>query len=132
MARAKKRITPRKKNSKRGKAGKPSRKMAARRTTPKKAKSKVRRAGMRARKPAAKKKRPLETVKTPRQVTAAAEAAAEILVRTSETTVVDVIEEPAPGVVVVTEYESSRTGTSTLPESTPQRAKSSGPETEEQ
>lgn len=133
MAKAKKRIAPRKKNSKRGKAGvKPSRKMAVRRTTPKKARSKVRRAGMRGRKPAAKKKRPLETGQTPRQVTAAAEAAAEILVRTSETRVVDVIEEPVPGVVVVTEYESSRTGTSTLPEGTPQRAKNSGPETEEQ
>jgi hypothetical protein len=63
---------------------------------------------------------------------AAAEAAAEILVRTSETTVVDVIEQPAPGVVVVTEYESSRTGASTLPGGTPQRVKRSGPETEEQ
>jgi hypothetical protein len=62
-------------------------------------------------------------------VTAAAEAAAEILVRTNETTVIDVIEEPAPGVVVVTEYESARTA---VPGDTPQRGESSGPGTEEQ
>src|ERR1700728_953412 len=41
IAKAKKRVAPRKKSSKRGKAGaKPARKTAAKRTTPKKAKSK--------------------------------------------------------------------------------------------
>ena len=62
MAKAKKRVPPRKKSSKRGKASaKPARKKAAKRTTPKKAKSKVRRAGRGAPKPAPKKKRPLKS-----------------------------------------------------------------------
>jgi hypothetical protein len=133
MAKAKKRIAARKKTSKRGKvSAKPARKTGARHATPKKSKFKAPHAGISGSKPAAKKTRPLKTVQTPRQVTAAAEAAAEILVRTNEPTVVDVIEEPAPGVVVVTEYESSRRGASTLPGGAPQRGESSGPETEEQ
>ena len=110
MAKAKKHIAARKKSSKRGKASaKPARTTVAR-ATAKKSKPKAARAVITETKHAAKKKRLLKTVQTPRQVTAAGEAAAEILVRTNETTVVDVIEEPAPGVVVVTEYEFESDG----------------------
>jgi hypothetical protein len=96
MAKTKKRVAARKKNSKRGKANaKPARKMAAKHATPKKAKSKVQRAGRSAKKSAAKKKQPPEMVET-RQVAATP----------VEATTIDVIEEPAPGVVAVTEHES--------------------------
>ena len=126
MAKAKKRVATRKKSSKRGKASaKPARKKAAKRTTPKQAKSKVRRAGSGAPKPAVKKKRPPKTAarkaprKGPRQV-----------VVPVEDTIIDVIEEPVPGVVVVTEYESIRTGTPISSGREPKRGV--GPETEEQ
>jgi hypothetical protein len=47
-----------------------------------------------------------------------------------EDTIIDVIEEPVPGVVVVTEYESIQTAT---PVSSDHAAKrSAGPDTEEQ
>ena len=126
MAKAKKRVATRKKRSKRGKANaKPARKKAAKRTMPKGAKSKVGRAGRGAPKPAVKKKRPPKTTarkaprKAPRQV-----------VVPVEDTIIDVIEEPVPGVVVVTEYESIRTGT---PISSGREPKpSAGPETDEQ
>ena len=126
MAKAKKRVATRKKSSKRGKASaKPARKKAAKRTKPKQAKSKVRRAGSGAPKPAVKKKRPPKTAarkaprKAPRQV-----------VVPVEDTIIDVIEEPVPGVVVVTEYESIRTGTPISSGREPKRG--AGPETEEQ
>jgi hypothetical protein len=125
MAKAKKRVAARKKSSKRGKASaKPARKKTAKRATPKRAKSKVRRAGMSATKRAAKKKRPPKTVakksprKAPRQV-------AEVPI---ETTIIDVIEEPVPGVVVVTEYESVRTGTPVSPGGEPEDDEGTGPE----
>jgi hypothetical protein len=47
-----------------------------------------------------------------------------------EDTIIDVIEEPVPGVVVVTEYESLRTDTSISSGHEPKRG--AGPETEEQ
>jgi hypothetical protein len=126
MAKAKKRVATRKKRSKRGKASaKPARKTAAKRTTPKQAKSKVRRAGGGAPKPAVKKKRPPKTAarkaprKAPRQV-----------VVPVEDTIIDVIEEPVPGVVVVSEYESIRTGTPISSGREPKRGV--GPETDEQ
>ena len=126
MAKAKKRVATRKKRAKRGKASaKPARKKAAKRTTPKKAKSKVRRAGSGAPKPAVKKKRPPKTAarkaprKAPRQVIVPVEDA-----------IIDVIEEPVPGVVVVTEYESIRTGTPISSGREPKRGV--GPETDEQ
>ena len=126
MAKAKKRVATRKKSSKRGKASaKPARKKAAKRTKPKQAKSKVRRAGGGAPKPAVKKKRPPKTAarkaprKAPRQV-----------VVPVEDTIIDVIEEPVPGVVVVTEYESIRTATPISSGREPKRG--AGPETEEQ
>ena len=101
MAKAKKRVAVRKKNSKRSKASaKPARKRAAKRATPKKTKSKVQRPGM-STKSLAKKMRPPETMET--------RPVAEAPVTTVETTIIDVIEEPAPGVVAVTEYESVQT-----------------------
>ena len=65
--------------------------------------------------PAAKKKRPVETLerKAPRQVP-------EMPV---ETTIIDVIEEPVLGVVVVTEYESVRPAASISPGGAPEAAK---------
>jgi hypothetical protein len=119
MAKAKKRVAAHKKSSKRGKASaKPARKKPAKRAAPKKAKSKVRRAGMSATKPAAKKKRPPRTAarKAPTQVS-------EVPV---ETTIIDVIEEPVPGVVVVTEYESVRTATPISPDDEPGSGQGTG------
>jgi hypothetical protein len=126
MAKAKKRVATRKKSSKRGKASaKPGRKRAARQATPKEAKSKVRRAGGGAPKPAVKKKRPPKTAarkaprKTPRQV-----------IVPVDDTIIDVVEEPVPGVAVVTEYESIRTATPISSGCEPKRG--AGPETEEE
>jgi hypothetical protein len=119
MAKAKKRVAARKKSSKRGKASaKPARKKAAKRMTPKQAKSKVRGAAKRQRqsKIAARK----APSKTPRQ-------AVEVPV---EDTIIDVIEEPVPGVVVVTEYETIRTATPIS--SSPEPKPGVGPETEKQ
>ncbi len=129
VAKTRTRVVLRKKRSKRGKGkAKPGRKMVARHAAPKK-----RHAGLRAMKRAGKKKRPLKIdLETPKQVTTAAANAAEALVRAEETTVVDVIEEPAPGVVVVTEYESSvRTPPFPSRGGTSRRDKSSGPGAEE-
>jgi len=98
MAKAKKHVATRKKASKRGKASaKPARKKAAKRATPK--------------------KRPPKTVvrMVPRK---APRRGAPVI----EDTIIDVIDEPVPGVVRVTEYETIRT-------TTPKRG--AGPETEE-
>ena len=118
MAKAKKRVAARKKSSKRGKASvKPARKM--KRTTPKKTKTKVRRAGMSAKKSPAKKKRPPETMER--------RPVAEMPVETTvETTIIEVIEEPALGVVAVTEYESVQTATSIPAGSEPERGEGIG------
>jgi hypothetical protein len=98
MAKAKKRVATRKKASKRGKASaKPSRKKAAKRATPK--------------------KRPRKTA-----ARLAPRKALGQKVPVVEDTIIDVIDEPVPGVVRVTEYETIRTAT-------PKR--SVGPETEE-
>jgi hypothetical protein len=96
MAKARKRLATRKKSSKRGKVRV---KKAARPMRPKKRKSKVRQTGTRALKSIAKKKRPSKlAVKTaPRK--------APIV----EDTIIDVMDEPVPGVVRVTEYETIRT-----------------------
>jgi len=126
MAKAKKRVASRKKSSKRGKASaKPARKKAAKHTKPKQAKSKVRRAGGGAPKLAVKKKRPPKTAarKAPRK------ASRQVVVPV-EGTIIDVIEEPAPGVVVATEYESIRIGTPISSGREPKRR--AGPETDEQ
>jgi hypothetical protein len=126
MAKAKKRVATRKKSSKRGKASaKPARKKAAKRTKPKQAKSKVRRAGGGAPKPAVKKKRPPKTAarKAPRK-------APRKVVVPVEDTIIDVIDEPAPGVIRVTEYESIRTATPVSSDREPKRGV--GPETDEQ
>jgi hypothetical protein len=95
MAKAKKRLATRKKSSKRGKV---SSKKAARPMRPRKAKSKARQTGTRTLKSIAKKKRPpkLAAKMAPRKA---------LIV---EDTIVDMIDEPVPGVVRVTEYESVR------------------------
>jgi hypothetical protein len=94
MAKAKKRVAARKKSSNRGKANaKPARKMVAKHATRKEVKSKAQRAGMSTRKPAPKKKQALRSVET-RQV------------GTTPVATNSVIEEPAPGVVAVSEHES--------------------------
>jgi hypothetical protein len=122
MAKAKKRVATRKKSPKRSKASaKPGRKRAAKRATPKEAKSKVQRAGSGAPKPGVKKKRPPKT--------AARKAPGQVVVPV-EDTIIDVIEEPVPGVVVVTEYESIRTATPISSGREPKRG--AGPETEEE
>jgi len=93
MAKAKKRVAARKKGSKRGNVStKPARELAAKRATPKKAKSKARRGGMSAKKPAAEKKRPPDTA-----------ARRQVAHMPVETTVIDVIEKPAPDVGCETE-----------------------------
>ena len=106
MAKAKKRVAARKQSSKRGKASarvsaKAARKIAAKRATPKKAKSRVRRAGLSARKPAASKRQEPEMVE--------ALPVAEIM--SVETTIIDVIEEPVPGLIATTEHHSIQAGT---------------------
>jgi hypothetical protein len=86
MAKAKKRGT-RKKASKRGKASaKPARKKASKRATPKKRPPKTR--------------TKMALRKAPRQG-----------VPVIEDTIIDVVDEPVPGVVRVTEYETIRTTT---------------------
>ena len=97
MAKARKRLATRKK-TKRGKASsKPVRKKTSKRATPKK----------RARKTAAK----MAPRKAPRQG-----------VPVIEDTIIDVVDEPVPGVVRVTEYETIRTTIT---------KRGTGPETEE-
>ena len=100
MAKSKKRVAARKRSAKRGKASvKPAPKKLKRRTASAKTKSKVRRVtaskGKKPRKIAAKR----EARKTPKAIAQAP----------VETTIIDVVEEPVPGVVVVTEYEAVRT-----------------------
>jgi hypothetical protein len=117
MAKAKKRVVVRKKSSKRGKArAKPVRKMAVKHATPKKAKSKIQRTGMSTKKSAAKKKRPPETAER-----------RPIAQMSVETTVIDVIEEPSPGMVAVTEYESVQTAISISAGDEPEVREGTGP-----
>ena len=106
MAKAKKRVAARKKSAKRSKAGtKLARKMAAKYAKPKKTKSGVQRAGMSAKTRAAKKQRPPEAV---------------------ETAKIDMIDEAAPGVISVKEYDSARTATSMAPGIEPERGEGVG------
>jgi hypothetical protein len=93
MAKAKKRLATRKKSSKRRKV---SAKKAAKPMRPKKAKSKVRETSKRAPKSIAKKKKP------PKLAAKTAPRKAPVV----EDTIIDVIDEPVPGVVRVTEYET--------------------------
>jgi hypothetical protein len=135
MAKAKKRVTTRKKSSKRRKpsakaVSKARKKKTSKRTTPKKAKSRIRRGGKSAPKSAGKKK--LRSKPTARKVSkkASITEATNVAEIPVETTIIDVIDEPAPGVFVVTEYESVRTGTPTWPGREPKR--DGGPGTKEQ
>ena len=100
MAKAKKRVAARKKSSKRGKASaKPARKKVAKRAAPKKSKSKVRRAKKMSAPKSAARKVPTQVLEAP-----------------IETTTIDLVEKPVPGVVVVTEYEPVRTATPISPD----------------
>ncbi|MGA9082641.1 MAG: hypothetical protein WB390_09305 [Pseudolabrys sp.] len=118
MAKAKKRVATRKKSSKRGKAS--AKHARKKRMTPKQAKSKVRGAP----RPMSKRQRQSKIAtkkapsETPRQ-------AIEVSV---EDTIIDVIEEPVPGVVVVTEYETIRTAAPVS--SSPEPEPGVGPKTE--
>jgi hypothetical protein len=95
MAKARKRLATHKKGSKRGKVNV---KKAARPMRPKKRKSKVRQTGAHALKSIAKKKRPSKlTAKMARRKAPIVEG-----------TIIDVVDEPVPGVVRVTEYETAR------------------------
>ena len=90
------------KAKKRGKtSANPARKKAIKRTTMKKAKPEIRRAR---RNPPKRTIRKKLRAKIPTGTPTKAEVAPRL-----ETTIIDVIEEPAPGVVVVTEYETTRT-----------------------
>jgi len=121
MAKAKKRVATHKKSTKRGKASaRPARKKAVKRATMKKAESKVRRAGGNPPKSTANKKR--------RPKASAGKLQRAVVEAPLETTIIDVIEEPAPGVIVVTEYESVRTTLPTAPGRVPKRG--DGPGTE--
>jgi hypothetical protein len=100
MAKAKKRVAARKQNWKRGKASakvsaNAARKITAKRATLKKAKSKIRRAGSSTKRPAARKRREPQMVEA-------------LPIVQVETTIIDVVEEPASGVMAVTEYHSIR------------------------
>jgi|SRR5262249_32896386 len=109
MAKAKKRVAARKKSSKRSKANaKPVRKQAA----PRKAKSKVKRTAVNAKRPPAKKKRPPQRMETAKPI---------------ETTPIDVIDEPAPGVVAVTEHESAQIATSISTDAQPEHSEELSP-----
>jgi hypothetical protein len=100
MAKARKRTGAGKVASKRRKAGgKTTPKKVARRVAPKKAKAKVQRAIKTSSKSSAR-KRPL-----PKAAEKTTKVAAEMPV--VETTVIDVIEEPVPGVLMVTEFETT-------------------------
>jgi hypothetical protein len=123
MAKTKKRVATRKKSSKRGKASaKPARKKAAKLTKPKQTKSKVRGAA----KLMTKKQRPskIAASKVPRKTPI------QLVEVPIEDTIIDVIEEPVPGVVVVTEYEMIRTAAPVS--SSPEPKRGVGPETEDQ
>jgi hypothetical protein len=119
MAKAKKRLAPRKKSSTRTKASaKPARK-TAKNATMKKAKSKVQRARMGTKKSPAKKKRPPEIMER--------KPVAEVPVSTVESTIIDVIEQPSPDVVAVTEYKSVETTTYIPAGGEPESSEGAGP-----
>jgi hypothetical protein len=119
MAKAKKRVALRKKSSKRGKASaKPARK-AAKNATVEKTKSKVQRARMGGKKSPAKKKRLPETMER--------RPVAEVPVSAVETTIIDVIEQPSPDVVAVTEYKSVETTTYIPVGGEPESGEGAGP-----
>jgi hypothetical protein len=106
MAKRKQRILARKKMaSKSGKArtkAKSAPKKAAKRIA---AKTKAKKRPKAHVKPAARKRAPTPAVEPPRQLALAPD----------ETVIFDIIEEPAPGVVVVTEFETLRTSTPASP-----------------
>jgi hypothetical protein len=104
MAKRKKRVAARKPTSNRGNARRKNlRKEAAKRPAPKKAEKSAKKTG---RQLATKVRRGRVTAKTPaRKKKQIPVPAREMPI---ETTIIDVIEEPAPGVMVITEFESVR------------------------
>jgi hypothetical protein len=117
MAKAQKGVAVRKKTSKRRKtSARPAHKMAAKHAIVKKAKSKDQRAGMGAKKSAIKKRRHPETVER-----------ASVSEMSVDATIIDAIEEPAPGVVAVTEYESVWTTTAISAGDEPESGEGVGP-----
>jgi len=119
MAKAKKRVATRKKSSKRGKESAKRVRKAAKNATLKKAKSKVQRARMGTKKSPVKTKRLPETMER--------RPVAEVPVSTVETTIIDVIEQPSPDVVAVTEYESVETTTYIPAAGEPESGEGAGP-----
>ena len=119
MAKAKKRVATRKKSSKRGKESAKRVRKAAKNATLKKAKSKVQRARMGTKKSPVKTKRLPETMER--------RPVAEVPVSTVETTIIDVIEQPSPDVVAVTEYKSVETTTYIPAEGKPERGEDTDP-----
>jgi len=113
IAMAKKHVAARKKSSKRRKTNaKPARKLAAKRATPRKAKSKVKRTAVNAKRPVAKKKRPSQPMETAKPI---------------ETIPMDVIDEPAPGVVGLAVHESTQIATSISIDVQPERGEELSP-----
>ena len=113
MAKAKKRVAARKKGSKRSKANaKPARKVAAKQVRLRKGKSKVKRTAVNAKRLAAKKKRSPQPMETAKPI---------------EKTPMDVIDEPAPGVLAVTEHESAQIATSVSTDVQPERGEELSP-----
>jgi hypothetical protein len=131
MAKAKKRVATRKKKAKRSKASaKTARKKTGKRTAPKKASRKVRRSGRSVPKSKAKKKQSPKAMKRKAARKPARKRPSSVVEIPVETEIVDIVEEAAPGVFVVTEYGSVRIGTPTSPgEAEPD--KGTGPETKE-
>ena len=119
MAKAKKRVATRKKSSKRGKESAKRVRKAAKNATLKKAKSKVQRARMGTKKSPAKKKRLPKTMER--------RPVAEVPLSTVETTIIDVIEQPSPDVVAVTEYKSVETTTYIPVGGEPESGEGAGP-----
>ena len=107
---AKTKVATRKKGSKRRKASaKVKRKSAARRATAKKVKLKVRRAGGVARRSMTKRQRAPKVAATK----ASRKTLNRVVEAPVEDTIIDVIEEPVPGVVDVTEVQTIATANST-------------------
>jgi hypothetical protein len=130
MAKAKKSVASRKKRATPGKASaKPAPEKATKRATAKKV-TKVQRKASKVAKPAG--KRPTKPAARKPPSTAPTKAPPQIPEAIVETTIIDVVEEPVPGMVVVTEHESVRiTSPASLDDGT-EADEGIGPKTEEQ
>jgi hypothetical protein len=111
MARQKRRVAARKKVSKRSKSkarAKPVAKKTAKRATAKKAKKRVAKSGraVKAKKRAARPGRAVKAKKVARKAGKRKTPQTRQAAPQMETVIIDVIEEPVPGVTMVTEYEA--------------------------